>query len=487
MKFSAKDSAKAVTKSDLFIVFSLKGKKPELPKGLKVAAHAFENFKGSANEKAVTDTGSGHAKRVMAVGLGNLKSVTPENLRRAAAIGVKQAEALGMANAAIACPAAVIKALGEERAGCAISEGAWMGTYKFDAAKSKQKAAKLKSVTAYGPGKKFAAGAKRGTALGQANMFTRDLQNEPGNRMRPRDMVAAAKKIAKSSTKVTCKALSEAEMKKLGMTTLLSVSRGSVEPAFLIHMVYKPTGKSKGKIAFVGKGLTFDAGGISLKPAGKMWDMKYDMSGGAAVLGAFHALAAIGCKYEVHGIVATSENMPDAAATKPGDVVSAMDGTTIEVLNTDAEGRLILADALCYTVKKVKPDTILDLATLTGAVVVGLGHELSGIFPSTDSLRDDLTAAGKEVGEEVWPLPLLKAHKKHLKSKVADIANINAGQGAGSSAGAAFLSRFVGDTEWCHLDIAGAAWGSDNRDWVGGAMGSGVGARLLMQYLEERS
>ncbi|MFT5284104.1 MAG: leucyl aminopeptidase [Planctomycetota bacterium] len=487
MKFSAKDSAKPVTKSDLFVVFALKGKKLELPKGLSVAKHAFENFKGNANEKAVTDTGSGHGLRVMAVGLGELKKVTPESLRRAAAIGSKRAEALGLASVGIICPAAVSKALGEERTGCAIAEGAVMGTYKFDAARSKQKAAMLKSTTAYGPGKKFAAGAKRGAALAVSNMFTRDLQNEPGNRMRPRDMVAAAKKIAKSSTAVTCKALTEADMKKLGMGSLLSVSAGSVEPAFLIHLTYKPKGKSKGKIAFVGKGLTFDAGGISIKPAHKMWDMKYDMSGGAAVLGAMHALAAIGCDHEVHGIVATSENLIDGNATKPGDVVTAMNGTTIEVLNTDAEGRLILADAICYTLKKVKPDTMLDLATLTGAVVVGLGHELSGIFPTSDSLRDDLIAAGKETGEEVWPLPLLDAHKRHLKSKVADIANINAGQGAGSSAGAAFLAKFVDDTEWSHIDIAGAAWGSDNRDWVGGSMGSGVGARLLVQYLATRS
>ena len=487
MKFSAKDSAKPLTKSDLIVVFAAKGKQPELPQGLSVAKHAFQNFKGGAQEKVVTDTGSGLALRVMAVGLGELGQVDLESLRRAAAIGVKRAEALGSKSAALVCPATVIKAVGEERAGCAIAEGAIMGAYKFDAARSKPKAAKLKTVTAYGPGKKFAAGAKRGTGMAQANMFARDLQNEPGNRMRPRDMVAAAKKIAKSSPQVSCKALTEADMKKLGMHTLLSVSAGSVEPAFLIHMVYKPKGKSKGRIAFVGKGLTFDAGGISIKPANKMWDMKYDMSGGAAVLGAMHALAAMGCNYEVHGIVPTSENLIDAAATKPGDVVSAMNGTTIEVLNTDAEGRLILADAICYTIKKVKPDTMLDLATLTGAVVVGLGHELSGIFPSTDKLRDDLIAAGKETGEAVWPLPLLEAHKKHLKSKVADIANINSGQGAGSSAGAAFLSKFVEDTEWCHLDIAGTAWGSDNRDWVGGTMGSGVGARLLVQYLRARS
>jgi leucyl aminopeptidase len=238
----------------------------------------------------------------------------------------------------------------------------------------------------------------------------------------------------------------------------------------------------------VGKGLTFDAGGISLKPSAKMDEMRYDMSGGAAVLGVFHALAAIDVPFEVHGIVPSSENMPGSKATKPGDVITAMNGTTVEVLNTDAEGRLILGDALAYTEKKVKPDTIIDLATLTGAVVMALGHELSGMFASTDRLRDQLLEAGEETGERVWPLPLLDCHKEFMKGVVADLRNISSpAMGAGSTAGAAFLASFVGeDTEWCHLDIAGAAWGGIQREWVGGAQGSGVGTRLLMQYLETR-
>jgi leucyl aminopeptidase len=273
-------------------------------------------------------------------------------------------------------------------------------------------------------------------------------------------------------------------MKKLGMGLLLGVSSGSREPARLIHLVYKPKGKAKGKVALVGKGLTFDAGGISLKPGKGMEEMRYDMSGGAAVLGAFHALASLDVPCEVHGIVPASENLPDGQATKPGDVHTSMDGKTVEVINTDAEGRLILADALAYTVKKVKPDTIIDLATLTGAVVIGLGHEVSGMFATTDRLRDALLAAGEETGEKVWPLPLLQAFTDNIKAGPADLRNLcTPNMGGGSSAAAAFLQQFVGDTEWSHLDIAGTAWGQGARDYTGGSGGTGVGARLLVEYL----
>ena len=203
-----------------------------------------------------------------------------------------------------------------------------------------------------------------------------------------------------------------------------------------------------------------------------------------------HALAGgIEVPFEVHGIVPASENLIDGNATKPGDVHTGMNGKTVEILNTDAEGRLILADALSYVESKVKPDTIIDLATLTGAVIVGLGHELTGMFATTDALRDDLLAAGGVTGEEVWPLPLLDAHKDGMKGKSADLANIGSpAMGAGPSQGAAFLSHFVADDrEWAHLDIAGTAWNTRDRDWVGGSMGTGVGARLLVEFLKQRA
>jgi leucyl aminopeptidase len=306
--------------------------------------------------------------------------------------------------------------------------------------------------------------------------------------MRPRDLVAEAKKLAARSPRIRARALLGPQLRRLGAGALLGVAQGSAEPPALIHLTYRPRGRPKASIALVGKGLTFDTGGISIKPAARMWDMKYDMSGGAAVLGVFHALAELDLGLEIHGVVAATENMPGSRAIKPGDVVTALDGTTIEVLNTDAEGRLALCDALAYVRKRIEPDAIVDLATLTGAVVIALGHELSGMFASTERLRDQLLAAGERTGERVWPLPLLDAHKEQMKGEVADLKNINsADAGNGASAGAAFLSHFVGSTEWCHLDIAGTAWGGLARDWVGGAQGSGVGTRLLLAWLESRA
>jgi leucyl aminopeptidase len=276
-------------------------------------------------------------------------------------------------------------------------------------------------------------------------------------------------------------------MKKLGMGLLLGVANGSDEPARFVHLVYKPKGKAKGRICVIGKGLTFDSGGISIKPSAKMDEMRYDMSGGAAVLGLFHALGKVDVPWEVHGLVAATENMPNGRATKPGDIHIAMDGTTVEVLNTDAEGRLVLADALCYAREKVKPDTMVDLATLTGAVTVALGHELAGMFASTAALESQLRAAGEETGERLWPLPLLDLHKDAMKGSFGDLKNIAGGDmGAGSSAGAAFLAHFAGNVEWAHLDIAGVAWGGSARDWTGGPMGSGYGTRLLLRWLETR-
>jgi len=363
-----------------------------------------------------------------------------------------------------------------------------MAVYVYNDQKSASKAAPPGAVAAHGSGAAFRAGGQRGAIRSAANAFARDLQNAPGNCMRPRDMAARARKIASSSPRVTARILDEKAMAALGMGSLLSVSAGSEEPARLIHLRYRPRAKARSKIALVGKGLTFDAGGISIKPAAGMDEMKFDMSGGAAVLGVFHALAGgLDVPHEVHGIVPSSENLINGKATKPGDVVCAMNGTTIEVLNTDAEGRLILADALAYTDRKVKPDTVIDLATLTGAVIMALGHELTGMFASTDSLRDDLLEAGARVGEAMWPLPLLEVHRDQMKSRVADLKNINDRNcGNGSTAGAAFLASFTGGREWAHLDIAGTAWGGVDRDYVGGPAGSGVGVRLLLEYLESR-
>ncbi|MFT5731518.1 MAG: leucyl aminopeptidase [Planctomycetota bacterium] len=493
MKLTIKDANKSA-RVDLLALLVTAGSDVVVPAGVDVPDGFVAKFEAKARSTRSSYTSGGSAREVLLIGLGDAEGVDAESIRRAVAVAVKEANKRKVTSVHIEVSGVATEAAGGgEIAGCAAAEGARMASYEFLSSKSgkvaKDMGSSLKQVHLGGSGSQFKKGAKRGEILAAANMFTRDLQNGAGNLITPTALAKAAQGIAKNSPQITIKVLDEAAMKKLGMGLLLGCSAGSVEPAKLIHLTYKPKTKSKGKIAFVGKGLTFDAGGYSLKPAPKMDEMRYDMSGGAAVLGAMHALSQMDVPFEVHGIVPSSENLIDGNATKPGDIHEAMNGTTVEILNTDAEGRLILADALNYVESKVKPDTIIDLATLTGAVIVGLGHDVTGMFASTTELRDLLTAAGETSGEPVWPLPLLESHKEGMKGKSADLANIGSpAMGAGASQGAAFLSHFVSeDRAWAHLDIAGTAWNTRDRDWVGGSQGSGVGARLLVEYLLQRA
>ena len=488
MKITAPQAAK-LPKTPLLVLLACEGAKVSAPVGVKLPAGFLKSFGGAARSTATSWASAGPAERVLLIGLGPKGKVDAESFRRAGAIAARQAEAGGVSKASLWVDGSWLKCLeDEERTGRSLAEGAVMGAWRYDGGKSKKKATSCKAVEFVGGSAAFRRGAKRGHALGEANLFTRVLQVRPGNEMTPSAMAAEARKLARRSSQISCRVLDERQMKEMGMGLLLGVSQGSTQPARLIHLTYKPKKKARGRVCFVGKGLTFDAGGISIKPSGKMDEMRYDMSGGAAVLGVFHALADVDVPFEVHGVVPSSENLIDGCATKPGDIHKAMNGTTVEVLNTDAEGRLILADALCYVAKKVKPDTIVDLATLTGAVIVVLGHELTAIYPSTDKLRDDLVAAGESTGELCWPMPLLDLHRDAMKGQVADLTNISSpAVGAGSVTGAAFLSHFVEEgVAWCHMDIAGTAWNTAARDWVGGAQGSGVGTRLLMEYLETR-
>jgi len=486
MKLSFHSTSAAPVRADLLVCFAFAGEAALVPKAVKLPQHLRASEPDEFREQKLTDAAEGPFRRVAVIGLGKRAELDSERVRRVAALAVQRADASGCESVNMWFAPEVCSAAGGPRAvGQAAAEGAGLGLYRFLQHKTKAKAPKTTSAVLSGGGRGFAEGAERGRAIAEANAFTRDLQNQPGNCMRPRDLAAAATKLAKRSPRIRCKVLDEQAMGKLGMGALLGVSAGSEEPAQLIHLVYKPAKRSRGRVALVGKGLTFDAGGISIKPAGKMWDMKYDMSGGAAVLGVFHALAELDCPFEVHGVVPASENLPDGRAVKPGDLVTAMNGTTIEVLNTDAEGRLILCDALSYVLAKERPDCVIDLATLTGAVIVAIGHEYTGLFTNNDALKDELVAAGNETGEKCWHLPVDQNHRDALKGEVADLRNIALGDpGAGASIGAAFLQHFVGNTPWVHLDIAGAAWGSANRDYVGGSMGSAVGVRLLLRWLE---
>ncbi len=314
-----------------------------------------------------------------------------------------------------------------------------------------------------------------GQAIGEGTNLTKNLANMPGNLCTPTYLAKTARQIGKKYAMPTT-VLDEAQMKKLGMGALLSVSKGSREPAKLISMQYKGGEKGQAPVVLVGKGLTFDAGGISIKPAAAMDEMKYDMCGGATVLGVMRALGELKLPVNVVGVVASSENLPDGAANKPGDVVTSMKGLTIEILNTDAEGRLILCDALTY-VEKFKPGVVIDIATLTGACMVALGQQASGLFSNDDELADALLAAGDTVGDRAWRLPVWDAYQPQLKSNFADLANIG-GRFAGAVTAACFLKRFAEDYKWAHLDIAGTAWKSGTSK---GATGRPVG--LLMQYL----
>ncbi|MCK6444867.1 MAG: leucyl aminopeptidase [Planctomycetes bacterium] len=488
MKLVIKDRPSKPERADAWLLFAFEGETPEAPSGVVLAKHALRGFKGEFRETRVVEADSGPVDRLVLVGLGKAADCDAERVRRAAALAVQRADASGATSAVCTPQKALEKAAGGPfETGVALAEGALLGLYRYQAFKSKPKTAKLAKLSVFSGSRELRSGLERGRIGAEANAYARDLQNAPANKFRPREFAAEAKKLAQRSQRLRAKVLGQNELKKLGMGALLGVAQGSAEPPALIHLTYKPRGRAKACIALVGKGLTFDTGGISIKPAARMWDMKYDMSGGAAVLGVFHALAELELPFEIHGIVPATENMPGGKAIKPGDLVTAFNGATIEVLNTDAEGRLALCDALAYVKKTVDPDTIIDLATLTGAVVIALGHELTGMFASTERLREQLTAAGERSGERVWPLPLLDLHKDQMKGEVADLKNINsADAGNGASAGAAFLAHFVGSTEWCHLDIAGTAWGGLNRDWVGGAQGSGVGTRLLLAWLEGR-
>lgn len=485
MKVSYKTVSAKVTKTDLLVVLLPEGRKPKLPGGVSIPKSVAASFSGKSRETRFTDAIDGPAERVLLIGLGEGTSFDLETVRRTAAIAAQKAEKTDAASVTFWVDLKLGKSA--QDFGQALGEGLTMGAYQLVDFKSSPKKRSLKKVVIQAS-KEITSGAKIGEIVGGGNTLARRLQDTPANKMRPKDMVAEARKITKGSARISVKALDEKAMEKLGMGSLLSVSRGSSEPAYLIHLVYKPTKKAKRKICLVGKGLTFDSGGISIKPSARMDEMKYDMSGGAAVLGTFHALAGLNPEVEVHGLVPTSENMPDAMSVKPGDVVTASNGLTIEVLNTDAEGRLILADALAYAGKTIKPDAMIDLATLTGAVVVALGHELTGVMGNDEALSDALVASGKTTGELVWPLPIIDFHKEDMKGSVGDLKNIGSpSTGAGSCTAGAFLSNFVGEIPWAHLDIAGTAWGATNRDYQGGSAGTGVGVRLLLDYLMKQA
>jgi len=364
--------------------------------------------------------------------------------------------------------------------------GARLSSYRFDKYKTKQKDSdkpKLKSITFHCNSMLSARSEFRSlNSIAEGVFFTRDLVSEPANVLYPETLAKQAKSLEKLGVKVEI--LGEAQMRRLGMGALLGVGQGSVRSSRLVVMQWKGRPKKLGQgskqdapLAFVGKGVTFDTGGISIKPSAGMEDMKWDMGGSGVVIGLIKALAGRKAKVNVVGVVGLVENMPGGNAQRPGDIVKSMSGQTIEVLNTDAEGRLVLADALWYTKERFRPKFIINLATLTGAIIVSLGTQHAGLFSNNDVLSERLVNTGEEVNELLWRLPLSTEYDKLINSDVADMKNIG-GRGAGSITAAQFLQRFVDKTPWAHLDIAGVTWSKSSTPTVPKG-GTGFGVRLL--------
>jgi leucyl aminopeptidase len=323
---------------------------------------------------------------------------------------------------------------------------------------------------------------KRLHAVNEGNFLTRHVVSEPPNVLYPESMAAIARELTPLG--LTVEVLGESTMKELGMNALLGVGQGSIRESQLIIIQWNGGKKGEAPLAVVGKGVTFDSGGISIKPSTNMEDMKYDMGGSGVVIGLMKALALRGAKANVVGVMGMVENMPSGSAQRPADIVTSMSGQTIEVINTDAEGRLVLADALWYTQDRFKPTAIVDLATLTGAITVAIGYEYAGLFSNNDALSQNLIEAGAAVGEPLWRFPLGKAYDRDIDSDVADMKNVGSGRGAGSITAAQFLQRFVNNVPWAHLDIAGMAWDKKEKPLTGkGATGYGV--RLLDAFIEK--
>jgi leucyl aminopeptidase len=453
--------------------------------GAVVRAIAASQFKG-AKGKSVSIPGPGAGlSRIVVVGLGKLDALTPRLLEDAGGGLVAQLSAE---------PGVAIDVAGLDAAAtAAMAMGATLRGYRFDRYRTKEKPedkpklAKLTFLTSEAARAKTAYAPLRAVAEGV--FVSRDLVSEPPNVLFPAEMAERCKKLVSLGVKVDI--YGPKEMEKLGFGALMAVSYGSVTEPRMVVMQWngasggKP-GARKGKkpIAFIGKGVTFDTGGISIKPAGGMEDMKWDMAGAGAVVGLMAALAGRKAKVDVVGLVGLVENMPSGSAMRPGDVVTSYSGQTIEVINTDAEGRLVLADVLWYCQEKFDPQFMVNLATLTGAIIVGLGHEHAGLFSNDDALSEKLTAAGIASGEKLWRMPMSAEYDKALKSEIADMKNVGGGRAGGSITAAQFIERFVNKKPWAHLDIAGMAWsGKDAPTIPKGATAFGV--RLLDRLVAE--
>jgi leucyl aminopeptidase len=448
-------------------------------------AVATGDFKGKKDETLLV-YGSGKAQRILLVGVGKPADITRSSVRRAAAVAAKRARSLGTKAFALAIAKEARGGLGAAELAQVAIEGAAQGGWQFTELKKQPEDPKpeiesLELVIDASDKDEAEAGRRIGDAIAAGYLYTRNLQMQPGNVCTPTYLAEQARKLAEAhGFGVTI--LDRAQIKKEGMGALLAVAQGSAEEPRFIVLEYG--GGSGAPVVLVGKGVTFDSGGISIKPALNMEDMKFDKSGATAVLGTFEALGRLKPKINVVGLIPATENLPSGTAIKPGDVVKSHLGKTIEIINTDAEGRLILCDALSYA-RRFKPAAAIDAATLTGAVVIALGHHAIGMLGNDEALLAEVRDAGERAGERCWPLPLWDDYRELLKSDVADVKN-SGGRAAGTIAGAWFLREFVDSFPWVHLDIAGTAY----LEGEGASHAKGptaIGVRLFTEFLLKRA
>jgi leucyl aminopeptidase len=491
MEFSIKSAAPEKLRTDCLLVGIYEGKKlTDLAKALDAvsdkaisAALKSGDMEGKAGSSLMLRQVAGvTASRVLLVGLGKADEANLKSLRNSVRAAVKALPA-GVENIATDFAGLSIKKTTVQQKAAAVAEVVLDAIYKVNAVKAKSiEPHPLKQVVLLADKADAAAaeaGVQQGQGLGLGVALAKDLGNLPPNICTPSYLGKQAEKLAKEyGFKV--EVLEQAAIEKLNMGSFLGVTRGSEEPPRFIVLQHLQGKKSQKPVVLVGKGITFDTGGISLKPGADMDEMKYDMCGAASVLGVFKAIGELKLPLNVIGLIPTCENMPSGRATKPGDILTSMSGQTIEVLNTDAEGRLILCDALTYA-ERFEPSAVIDIATLTGACVIALGHHVSGLFANNDDLAKALLAAGEQANDRAWQMPLWDDYQGQLDSNFADMANIG-GRAAGSITAACFLSRFAKKYDWAHLDIAGTAWKSGKEKG-----GTGRPVPLLVTYLLEQA
>ena len=444
------------------------------------------DFKGKMKDTSLLYTrGAMKTARVLLVGLGAYHELTVEKVRQGAGHAAKHVRDIGLKTATFLIPDEVPDAGNMVQAA---AEAILLSLYQFNQHKTVQEdddEKALESITFLAESEPsqptVERAVHRGQTIAEGTILARDLSNQPANHLTPTQLAEKAEAVA-ADNGLRCEVFDKATLEEKGFRTLLAVAQGSVEEPRFIILEYTPEGEGRDTVVLVGKGITFDTGGISLKPGKGMHEMKHDMSGAAAVLGAMKAVGQLKPDLHVIGVIAATENMPSGTAIKPGDVVTSYGGKTIEILNTDAEGRLVLADALGWTAQ-YNPQGVVDLATLTGAVITCLGHIAAGAMGTDLALMDKVKAAAEKTHERVWELPLWDDYDEGIKSKVADVQNIGDGT-AGTIAGGAFLKKFVEDYPWVHLDIAGTAWGMKGSTYIPEGA-SGYGVRLLVQLVED--